>query len=310
MKSKYLIPFSLLLILFISGCDFFDPFVNKPEMITITFDANGGSGTMENQSIQSNSSTTLTANSFTRGGYVFYGWSSINVGIVEFENEASYAIDSDDVTLYAVWYEQRISRFNQTSWEWEDSDFLLPVGTVGIRNNMDGNLLLAWTETGEAYNYNSAEKTWEKKSFLLPENFKFLDFFYYDSLVIVKEDLSIWKLNNNLFEPFENESAPLDTVDIVVGSRISTIQNDGSVTYYIDPDLGWEKRTDLSFPGNILEYIATVYDGVTFNLMRLSDNGIYLCRWEMNGVPISQQVTVPDSTKSTFYFNNELYVFY
>ncbi len=309
MKSKYLIPFSLLFILFISGCDFFDPFVNKPEMITITFDANGGYGTMENQYFQSNSSTALKANSFTRGGYVFYGWSSSSGGIVEFEDEASYTIGSDDETLYAVWNEQRIIRFNQTSLEWEDSDFSFPEGTIGIRNDTYGNLLLAWTNTGEAFNYNSVDRTWERQSFSIPENIKFLDFVSYDSLVIIKEDLTIWLLNNEQFEPYENQSVPINTVDIIIDGGFFTIQNDGSVVY-LNEELVWVTYKEVLFPEDTLEFIATVYDGVAFKLIILSEKGIYHCGWEKSGVPVLQNYTVPETTKSGFIFNGELYVVY
>ncbi len=196
--------------------------------------------------------------------------------------------------------------FNQTSLEWEDADFSFPEGTIGVKNSTGGSLLLAWTDTGEAYNYNSVEKTWEKKTISFPDNVKFLSFIDYDSLVIVKEDLTIWLLNNDQFEPYENQSVPLDTVDIIVASGIYTIQNDGSVVYYNDPDQVWENHTEVSFPENTLEYIY----GSGPMLVRLSDNGLYLCEWEMNGVPASQNLTVPDSTKSTLYYNYELYVVY
>ena len=42
---------------------------------TVHFDANGGTGTMSNQTINRGTATALTRNTFTRDGYVFIGWS-------------------------------------------------------------------------------------------------------------------------------------------------------------------------------------------------------------------------------------------
>ena len=41
---------------------------------TVTFNANGGTGTMSNQI--ANVPTALTANAFTRTGYTFSGWNT------------------------------------------------------------------------------------------------------------------------------------------------------------------------------------------------------------------------------------------
>ena len=70
----------------------------------ITFDANGGAGSMANQTIEN--SGTLTANSFTRTGYTFAGWSMSPTGAVAYANGASISADANNkgpVTLYAVW---------------------------------------------------------------------------------------------------------------------------------------------------------------------------------------------------------------
>lgn len=71
---------------------------------TITFDANGGSGTMSTESVWYNSSVTLSTNAFTRSKYVFSGWATNAGGSVVYTNGGSYTLSTDaDVTLYAVW---------------------------------------------------------------------------------------------------------------------------------------------------------------------------------------------------------------
>ena len=69
---------------------------------TVTFMANGGTGTMAAQ-IDS-AAANLTANSFTRAGYTFAGWhtNSSGSGGTSYANQASYNFASD-LTLHAKW---------------------------------------------------------------------------------------------------------------------------------------------------------------------------------------------------------------
>ena len=68
---------------------------------TVTFNANGGTGTMAPQ--VANVPTALTLNTFTRTGYTFAGWNTLANGTgTNFANGASYSF-SADITLYAKW---------------------------------------------------------------------------------------------------------------------------------------------------------------------------------------------------------------
>ena len=68
---------------------------------TVTFDSNGGTGTMTPQ--VANVPTALTLNTFTRTGYTFAGWNTLANGTgTNFANGASYSF-SADITLYAKW---------------------------------------------------------------------------------------------------------------------------------------------------------------------------------------------------------------
>lgn len=70
---------------------------------TITFDANGGTGTMSSQSIATDAIATLNSNTFSRTGYTFAGWATSVGGAVVYANGVSYTMGSANVTLYAVW---------------------------------------------------------------------------------------------------------------------------------------------------------------------------------------------------------------
>jgi uncharacterized repeat protein (TIGR02543 family) len=70
---------------------------------TVTFNSNGGSGTMTPQT--ANIPTALTANTFTRTGYTFAGWNTLANGTgTAYANGAIYPF-SADATLYAQWTE-------------------------------------------------------------------------------------------------------------------------------------------------------------------------------------------------------------
>ena len=68
---------------------------------TVTFNSNGGTGTMSTQ--VANVPTALTANAFTRTGYTFSGWNTAAGGTgTAYANGATYSFAAD-ITLYAQW---------------------------------------------------------------------------------------------------------------------------------------------------------------------------------------------------------------
>lgn len=68
------------------------------------FNANGGDGNMDNMSIKTDETKTLTGNMFTRKGYKFKGWSNTTNGAVAYLDSGSYKMGVAPVyTLYAVW---------------------------------------------------------------------------------------------------------------------------------------------------------------------------------------------------------------
>jgi hypothetical protein len=69
---------------------------------TVTFDANGGSGTMPSQTFTRDDIQKLNANTFTLTDYFLVGWSTTPNGGVEYANEASF-VAVGNIILYAVW---------------------------------------------------------------------------------------------------------------------------------------------------------------------------------------------------------------
>ncbi len=70
--------------------------------VIVTFDKNDGSGTTTTQQVDYNTSTALTANTFSRTGYTFLGWALTADGAKVYNDGASITIKAA-TTLYAVW---------------------------------------------------------------------------------------------------------------------------------------------------------------------------------------------------------------
>jgi len=75
----------------------------KPVTYTVTFNANGGSGTMSAQTFRAGVAQSLKANTFTRSGYTFAGWNTNSIGTgTNYSDQQSITV-STSMTLYAKW---------------------------------------------------------------------------------------------------------------------------------------------------------------------------------------------------------------
>ena len=74
-----------------------------PTNVTVTFNANGGTGTMTDQTISYNTPTLLNPNEFTREGYTFQGWATTADGSVAYDDKGLVTFKRRTTTLYAVW---------------------------------------------------------------------------------------------------------------------------------------------------------------------------------------------------------------
>ena len=82
----------------------------EPIKYTVHFDANGGSGTMQDMELSYDEAKNLTANGFTSTGG-FAGWSLAKTGSVNFKDTALIknltGTDGDTITLFALWKKSR-----------------------------------------------------------------------------------------------------------------------------------------------------------------------------------------------------------
>ncbi len=71
--------------------------------VVITFDANGGTGTMTEQNVPVGTATALAENAFKRDGYAFTGWNTKADGSgTAYADKATVTLNND-LTLYAQW---------------------------------------------------------------------------------------------------------------------------------------------------------------------------------------------------------------
>ena len=84
----------------------------------LRYDANGGTGTMEDQTFPHGQAHPLEKCAFSREGYRFVGWATKSAGEVKYKDQTNIKLgeefpnltnDNDVVTLYAVWEEQSVT---------------------------------------------------------------------------------------------------------------------------------------------------------------------------------------------------------
>ena len=87
---------------FMSGENDGYPVLQAFYMVSITFDANGGQGVMDDFKVLIGTSGILPTCTFIRTGYEFAGWATSSTGAVVYADGATYSANAN-VTLYAKW---------------------------------------------------------------------------------------------------------------------------------------------------------------------------------------------------------------
>lgn len=112
---------------------------------TVFFDGNGGIGVMSSQT--SNIASNLTANTFSRSGYVFAGWNTHQDGSgAAFADSASYDFTAGGGTLFAQWNQVPTSISSPSAGGSEDSSGQL--ASTGHDLNLYGGLSAALVFVG------------------------------------------------------------------------------------------------------------------------------------------------------------------
>ncbi|MDR0206017.1 MAG: InlB B-repeat-containing protein [Bacteroidales bacterium] len=102
-KINLFITLLAIYVLFLAGC--------KKNNLTVTYDANGGIGTMPAQNFERDEPQVLLPNAFVCEGYWFRGWNTAADGSAQkYTNQQIIAI-KEDMTLYAQWRADQITYY-------------------------------------------------------------------------------------------------------------------------------------------------------------------------------------------------------
>ena len=119
----------------------------------IIFNANGGTGVMRDQSVDTDDTVALNANTFTNEGYVFTGWSTTPSGSVLYADKAQYTMGTESAyTLYAIWRIKGYTisyQLNQGTVSGNPSEYFKTTPTFTLKNpTRPGYTFLGWSGTG------------------------------------------------------------------------------------------------------------------------------------------------------------------
>lgn len=76
---------------------------SNPTEYTLTFNANGGTGTMNPQTAEDGAEITISQNAFTYDGYDFTGWNTVAGGTGTSYADGAKITLTENLTLYAKW---------------------------------------------------------------------------------------------------------------------------------------------------------------------------------------------------------------
>ena len=136
----------------------------QPTLYTLTFNANGGSGSMSSQTVSSGASVTLPNSTFTRSGYEFVGWNTSSDGTGTLYTDGQTITLYGNIALYAQWIRTDIGFHNGHEWV----DLGLPSGTLWATCNVGADSpeeygdYFAWGEIESKYEFNWNTYKWSK----------------------------------------------------------------------------------------------------------------------------------------------------
>lgn len=133
----------------------------KEVYYTITFNSNGGSGSMSSMTLKSDSLINLPSNKYSRSGYEFVGWNTSLDGNGTSYTDGQTITPSGNITLYAQWKKIDDNK-EHVSGSHQGHDYVdlgLPSGTLWATCNVGSSRpegygdYFAWGETETKENY-------------------------------------------------------------------------------------------------------------------------------------------------------------
>jgi len=223
---------------------------------TVTFDANGGTGTMAAQEFEENVAENLDANAFTNDGYRFTGWNTEADGTGTAYADCQSVTLTESITLYAQWEEIEKPVTYTVEFKYADGSEALPAVTkdllaaedyvlkatdvydVDYHTNPADYEFLGWTTTADGTDY--------KTSASLQVSIKTLEKVYYAQFKEIEKPVTYtveFKYTDG------SEALPAVTKDLLTAEDYVLKATDvKDVEYHTNPAdyvfLGWTTTVD------------------------------------------------------------------
>jgi hypothetical protein len=125
--------------------------VNVTEFHTLSFDPNGGTGTMESIDVAQGQTITLPENTFESNSidHGFKGWAESITGNVAYNDQAEFTMGDSDATVYAIWNNLWIKQTEPGEKNWS-----------GISLSGDGSTIAACVYGGYIFVSTNSGETW------------------------------------------------------------------------------------------------------------------------------------------------------
>lgn len=230
--------------------------VTFADSYTVIFDDNGGSGTMEPQSIEINVATALSLNQFTKTDYVFKGWgTSPNGPVVYSDGEIVENLTPKDtsITLYAIWGIPEMEIYIQRN----NSE----------KNKLDKNITLITTLSGSLKNETSiidpviiiagnVETLADANYMTIP---KFKRKYFITNIRSIRTGIIEISARVDVLSSFATEIRTNNAIVHKQENEWNLYLNDGTFKVYSDPIIETIKFP-VSFPGSF-DYVLAVAGG-------------------------------------------------
>lgn len=232
----------------VDGCNECYPKVQetKSNYYTITYNANGGSGAPNSETIPDydgvSESIKISSKEPTRSGYTFLGWSTgSGASRAEYEGGDRYYIDKN-TTFYAVWEKETEDNRcgNNMTWEYDKSTKTLKI-----------------SGTGYMYDYDNRSRPWE--------NIK-------NDVESIEIEDGIRDIGNCAFKDFENLEW-LELPDSILAIGESAFSNCYNVEVWYDGTEDEFYEIDMESGNSTMRYDVT-YNYYTVSFTNLKGNKI------------------------------------
>lgn len=286
----------------------------------IVFNANGGTGTMSNQSAMTGSTITLQQNMFYKEGFKFAGWSTVKGSASVYSDQSAYTMGAESsVTLYAVWSQTQFtiqynldggtnSTANPAGYNSEAATIVLAAPTK------TGNTFAGWytdsaftkkitqIPTGSSSNFNLYAK-WTKNSYTVTFSYNVGTGSTATKMVTYSEAYGSlptptwvghtflgWYYNDSRIDA---DSIVILTSDHTLVAKWST--NKYTISFNFDGGFGDTTTKDILYGSNYgtlptATKVGHTFDGWYYNdskvtsstTMNVSDNHILVAKWTKN----------------------------